>query len=403
MKKIKILYITTSYYPNMQGGSERSLKLFVDGIVKTKGFECVVLSFDAISKETTEEYDGNVKIIRVKKINLNPNTLAYNISLLLNQKTIKKENPDIIHVYNTWQIPGSYFLKKYGKVVATLNNYFPICAIGTTNDGLLGGNDYSFARIMRGNLNSIKGKFIKKSVLSFVYAFYNKINLYLSKEIDGYTTYTYGAKTIYTRAGFDENKIFVIPSVIDKKNYNLPKIKRKKNIALFVGGLIESKGVKELLEAISLIKNKNIEFRIIGKGYLMKELQEFSRKNNLNVKFYGKLEPKEIKKHYLESTLLVHSSLFPEPLSRVWLEALNNNIPIICSETLTSKDCLKDNAVFYNKNDPKELAARISDFFDGKLKIKSQKNKVYIFKSKSIKMMADFYKKWEKKNQKSFG
>ena len=75
MKKTKILYITTAYYPNMKGGSERSLKLFVDGVVKNKEFECVVLSFDATSKKITEEYDGNVKIIRVKKIKLNPNIL----------------------------------------------------------------------------------------------------------------------------------------------------------------------------------------------------------------------------------------------------------------------------------------------------------------------------------------
>ena len=61
MEKIKILYISPAYYPNIIGGSERSVKMLAEGIAEDDRFECFVLSFDGKSKEPQHEEYNKVK------------------------------------------------------------------------------------------------------------------------------------------------------------------------------------------------------------------------------------------------------------------------------------------------------------------------------------------------------
>ncbi len=78
-------------------GSERSLKILAEGLVK-KGVEVSVLSFDKEEKGVLEEKLNGVKVIRVEKMKISPNTLAYNISLLKYKWIVEGENPDIVHI-----------------------------------------------------------------------------------------------------------------------------------------------------------------------------------------------------------------------------------------------------------------------------------------------------------------
>ena len=58
-KRMRILFVTKDYYPNISGGGEISLKLLAESLVKG-GHKITVIAFDGNKKEVI----NNVEIIR---------------------------------------------------------------------------------------------------------------------------------------------------------------------------------------------------------------------------------------------------------------------------------------------------------------------------------------------------
>ena len=183
---MKVLFLSPFYYPNLIGGSEITIKLLAEALVK-RGLEVTVVSFDG--ERYSEENINGVKLIRLRKSRIKPITLAVNISLLRNKNIIRRENPNIIHVYNTWNIPSSYFMRDISPVIATLNNYFPLCPIDHTIDNSIEKGKTSFFDIIRGTYKTLKGNPLKRYALAFLYSLYNRITLPFSKRIDIYVVY----------------------------------------------------------------------------------------------------------------------------------------------------------------------------------------------------------------------
>jgi glycosyltransferase involved in cell wall biosynthesis len=389
---MKILFIAPCYYPNMGGGADRSTKLLAEGLVRN-GLEVSVLSFDKAEQKKIEEYNG-VKVIRVKKFNWKPNTSALNASLLFHRDIVRRERPDIIHVHNTWHIPSSYFLRKYAPVVATLNNYFPICASGITKDNLLERGRFDIISMFKGTFVTYKGNFLMRLFAAGAYTFYNKITLPFSKRIDAYVAYNEALRDIYLSAGFDKKKFFVISNLFEDKKILKSNIKREENILLYVGGLSGAKGVLELIEAFRLINDKKIQLSVIGSGELKNKMEQVAKRHGLNVKFYGRINNKdELSEHYRRASILIHPSIYPETLSRVWIEALQNNVPIIASDTLTAKDVLRESAVYYKRGHPEELADKIKKILAGEIKTDPNGANKRILSQQPLKEMILMYEK----------
>jgi glycosyltransferase involved in cell wall biosynthesis len=385
---MKVLFITPSYYPSPQGGSERSLKLLVDGLIK-KNISVSIISFDGTSKTVTSGYVGGANVFRIKKLSWKPKTLALNMSLLLNKGLIKKERPDIIHIYNTWHIPSGFFIKKYAPVIATLNNYYPICATSYTKDRIIELGQTSFPKLVRGIFISSTGNLFVRVVMALGYSIYTEIYRPLCKRINFYIAYADAIKKIYAKNGFDKNKIFVISSFFEKKQVALRKNKKRK-IALYVAGPYESKGFLELLRAITLVKDKAIEFRFIGATDNSEKITEFL-KQSPNIRFYGWLTHKEVQNQYRSASVLIHPAQWPEPFSRTWIEALTYGLPIISSDHPVAKDVLKNAAIFYKRGHPEELADKISRFFDKKETVDINLARKELFSKKPIEDVVKLY------------
>jgi len=107
---------------------------------------------------------------------------------------------------------------------------------------------------------------------------------------------------------------------------------------LFLGRIVEKKGLIYAIEAIKKINDKDIYFHICGDGPLSKVLKNFTKENNLtkNIKFYGRIS-EEDKIILLNSTdLLLVPSIETsagdkEGLPVVILEALSAGLPIIAT------------------------------------------------------------------------
>jgi len=133
---------------------------------------------------------------------------------------------------------------------------------------------------------------------------------------DLFTANTNFTKQQLIKYGCDTNKILLLPVglEIDKFKFSVREIKNKETINLItVGRLVEKKGHKYALEAISMLKkeDKNIIYAIIGDGPLKGELENLVIELNIFkiVKFYGALEQSEVVKLYNESDIFLLPSI----------------------------------------------------------------------------------------------
>ncbi|MFW9928939.1 MAG: glycosyltransferase family 4 protein [Candidatus Thorarchaeota archaeon] len=141
---------------------------------------------------------------------------------------------------------------------------------------------------------------------------------------------------IFFSCGVVENSLFngKIPKYVKNKilkNYNL----FEKKIILYVGRLVEEKGLIYLLEAYKEINsNFKIALMIIGEGNQKKYLLDFVKKHNLSdVHFIGYVPNDELYHFYSLADIFVLPSIktktFQEPWGLVINEAMNQGCPVI--------------------------------------------------------------------------
>jgi colanic acid/amylovoran biosynthesis glycosyltransferase len=128
------------------------------------------------------------------------------------------------------------------------------------------------------------------------------------------------------KIGYPEDKI-----IVNKLGINLDKFRRSRdNVSLgkivFVGRLVEKKGVKFLLESLNLIKNsQDFTCEIIGDGPLLTFLQQYVTDNQLNVTFLGAKS-----REYVRSAM--SSAAFLCMPSMPALDGDNEGLPVVAME-----------------------------------------------------------------------
>ena len=180
---------------------------------------------------------------------------------------------------------------------------------------------------------------------------------------------TYTAREITEIAPAD---ITIIPfgaaiTVLDQK-LSAPKDSRIKNI-LFVGRLVERKGVKYLIEALALI-NKTIEsnLTIVGEGSEKPNLEAFVEEKALEhkVNFTGKVTQSQLEDCYRKCDIFVLPAVTDskgdtEGLGVVLLEAMSYHKPVVASALGGILDIVKngENGLLVPEKDPDKLAEAI--------------------------------------------
>ena len=121
----------------------------------------------------------------------------------------------------------------------------------------------------------------------------------------------------------------------------------KKNIfnLLFVGRIVEDKGIFDLLYAINRIK-VGVSLTVVGGGESLQSAQEFVKANGLVgvVTFTGQLPNIEVSKLYkVSDAVVVPSNNFYEGFPRVIMEAWSHEKPVIVSNVGGIKAFVQDN------------------------------------------------------------
>lgn len=145
-----------------------------------------------------------------------------------------------------------------------------------------------------------------------------------------------------------------------KKSFNL---KANISYAVFVGQLISRKGIDILINAISIISDKNVEFLLIGDGEQGIELEELVKSCGLEsrIHFLGKKTKEEVINYLRISDIFVLPSR-EDIWGLVVNEAASNGLALIASDMVGSAYNLiedgKNGYIISNEN-IKELALKI--------------------------------------------
>lgn len=135
-------------------------------------------------------------------------------------------------------------------------------------------------------------------------------------------------------------------------------------IILFVGGLIQRKGIEYLLEAAKSVLSKleNARFIIVGEGPRRGYLEQLSKKLGIspNVVFAGRVSFAELPLFYAACDVFVLPSI-AEAFGIVVIEAMSTGKPVIGSRVGGIPDMIEDgvNGYLVPSKKPSEIADRV--------------------------------------------
>ena len=161
-----------------------------------------------------------------------------------------------------------------------------------------------------------------------------------------------------------ENKISYCYTGVDKvfKKYEELEPAKKENYLLYVGNIKENKGLKTLLEAYMLVKEKeDLDLYIVGdKDSLKNKDKNLDPYFNLDgVKFTGKISDEELQEKIRKAKFLIQPSLY-EGFGLPPLEAMYLKTKSIISDIDVFKEVYGDlDVVFFKVKDFNDLAEKI--------------------------------------------
>ncbi|NMF04831.1 glycosyltransferase family 4 protein [Clostridium beijerinckii] len=355
---MNILIVNAFYYPNMQGGTEQSVKLLAEGL-KKKGHEVVVLTGD--NSEINEE--NGVKIIRfnlktskdslLKKVSRK--ILEFNNIVISNKlnSIIDEIKPDIIHTNNLFYISTIIWKiakEKDIKVVHTLRDYWGVCPKTTL-------------------LNSSGNICVKGKAICNIHRYNYKLN---TKYVDIVTSPSKFTLDLHKKNNMFENaRKIVIPNAIDFDISNREKLLHERlerndnNITfLFIGTLDTHKGVEFLIESFKQVKLDNIRLNICGDGPLKKYVKE-STKIDKRINYLGKVLKDKKEEVLVSSDVMVVPSIWYEPFGRVVIEGYKYALPVIACKIGGIEELLNEEiSIGINVNDENDLGNAILKLSD---------------------------------------
>ena len=152
--------------------------------------------------------------------------------------------------------------------------------------------------------------------------------------------------------GFEKN---ITNSQLDTKV--IQKIKKQSYI-LYVGTLQPRKNLERLIEAFSLVKNKNLDLVIVGKrGWMFEEILEAPKKYGVSgrVKFLDSVSDEELPNLYRNALCFILPSLY-EGFGLPILEAMKYGCPVLASNVSSLPEAGGDAALYFDPENTGDIA-----------------------------------------------
>jgi glycosyltransferase involved in cell wall biosynthesis len=262
-----------------------------------------------------------------KWICLNINSLvALPLAFFKFRKLVKQEKPDLVHTHLFWPT-----------LVARLSVPKRIPLITTIHAFIATSGEYKHGYIRF--LDKLSYKFRKSIIIVVAKGALNEYFSFL--HLKPYTAYA-----LYT--------------FVDVERFNVDRVTVAKNSDTFrlvaVGALRLQKNYPYIINAMALIKEKNIELDIYGTGNLQAELQQ--QIDSTGAKVFLKGEVNNIEAIIPQYDLFVMSSTY-EGFSLGILEAMAMRMPLLLSDIVSFKEQCEDNAWYFSLADVQDAASQM--------------------------------------------
>lgn len=323
--------ILTNYSEVTSPGGVHRTVIEIAKHLSKKGHKITVLQANPMGLPAEEIYEG-FRIVRVKSIfgdklyGFHPEFFSF----------IKKYylcfNPDIIHIhgYHTLFSPELIYLFKhlYPNTPLIFSPHF-----GISSHSTLGGK-YLWAPY-----NKFIGKKISQDVNIIIAASYFEANS-LSKFMFS-----------------PQNKITVIPHGVDIIDLSRVEFKRDRINLLYVGYLLELKGVQYAIESLHVLvyeKKINAQLTIVGKGPYENDLKELANKLNVTgfINWAGFIPSYNLRNYYKNADVFLFTSK-SENYGIVVGEALSFGTPVIVTKIPALMEFLNEPGCFGIEYPPK--------------------------------------------------
>ena len=262
-----------------------------------------------------------------KWVCLNINSLlTLPLAFLKFKKLVKAEKPDLVHTHLFWPT-----------LVARLSVPKKIPLITTIHAFIATSGEYKHWHI----------RFLDK----LTYKFRKSIIIVVAK----------GAlKEYFSFLNLKPYKAYALYTFVDVERFNVDKVSAAKNNDTFklvaVGALRLQKNYPYIINAMALIKDKNIKLDIYGTGNLQTELQQ--QIDSTGAKVFLKGEVNNIETIIPQYDLFVMSSTY-EGFSLGILEAMAMRMPLLLSDIVSFKEQCEDNAWYFSLADVQDAASQI--------------------------------------------
>lgn len=352
LSKKKRVLVLTSTFPRWQGDSEPPFVFELSRRLAER-FDVMVLAPHTPGAARSEKMDG-IAVHRFRYFFTSLQSLAYHGGIMANLKQsrlryllvpffllaelaclvrlLRKRRVDVIHAH--WLIPNG-LVAVVARALITGQKPAIVCTSHGTD--LLG-------------LNGTLFRWLQKQVISKV----DKLTLV--------------SEALRERAINQANRddIEVIPMGVDLAETFTPSdtIERNSNELLFVGRLVEQKGLRHLIFAMPEIleSHPQVMLTIVGDGSehdgLLQQVSDMGV--GAHVRFLGALENATLKELYRRAAVLVSPSL-AEGFGLVLVEASGCACPVVAADLPAIRDVVLDGVtgLICRQKDSADLAARI--------------------------------------------
>ena len=366
---MKVLLVNKFHY--LKGGSEQYYFNLAD-LLASYGNEVAFFSmYD--EKNIKTKY----KEYFINSIDLNSKNVSKALDVIYSKNNKKKMKevlddfkPDVVHLNNFQrQLSASIIAPiKQRKIplVYTAHDLQAICPAIL----MLDKNKTICEKCINGKyINCIKSKCIKdsnlKSLLGAIETRYYRMKKVYQNEIDCIISPSAFVKEKLVQDGIDSKKIKVINNFINLEEYDLNV--EDKGYALYCGRLSKEKGILNLVEAFSKIKNEQLY--IVGTGPEEENIKKIIKQNNLkNIRMLGYLNKEKLKDVLRNSSFVVLPSIWYENCPYSIIEAQAIGKAVVCSKIGGIPELIDDgkDGLLYKYNDIDELIEKINKMFKDK-------------------------------------
>jgi glycogen(starch) synthase len=256
---------------------------------------------------------------------------------------VASQEAAVLHAQHSLSALGCLAGDRAGRVAVTVRDHWPVCFWST--------------RISQGTLcprcgtrpmtRCVKGRVGAPGPLAWGAIPYMKADLAEKRDALGRA----GAILAVSQAIADElgaaglSRVEVLPNVVDAAETRAlaspqPSFALPERFLLFVGKLEENKGARLLVPAVAAA-GTGLPLVVLGEGSLAHTLRFDAAAAGVSLVLRGWAHREDVLRAMARATAIVFPSLWPEPLSRVLLEALALGTPVAAMDTGGTREILE--------------------------------------------------------------